>query len=162
MGLKIAYSLLIATPLVGVIIVFVIPLFFVGVPSQDHFKAGLKWYEQGRFENSIEQYDKAIELKPDFAQAYVKRADAWLAREDWAKALWDYNEAINYEEQMVLKLVTREYHNFKGAMAQAHFGLAIIYESQGYSVKANTEAARAEELGYDAALIDTAIQRPVP
>lgn len=162
MGLKLAYLLLIGTPLVGVIIVFVIPMFFGGVPSQDHFNAGLDWHEKGRFEKAIEEYDKAIELKPDFAQAYVKRADAWLATGDWAKALWDYNEAINREDQLVLKLATREYQSYKYAIAKAYFGRAIIYEAQGYRLKAKTDAARAGELGYDREVIDAIIQRPVP
>ena len=47
-------------------------------------------------------------------------------------------------------------------MAQAHFGRAVIYEAQGYSLKANIEAARAKQLGYDPVLIEAAIGRPFP
>ncbi len=163
MGLKIAYLLLIGSPLTGVIVAFLIPMIFGGFgPTQEHFKAGLNWDEQGQFENAIEEYSKAIELTPDFAQAYVKRGEAWYATGDWAQALWDYDLAISYEKQMVLKIATGDYQNYKAAMAQAHFGRAVIYEAQGYRLKANVEAARAKALGYDPVLIDAAIGRPLP
>jgi len=163
MGLKIAYLLLIATPLTGVTIAFVIPMFFGELDvHQEHFKAGLNWHQQGRLDNAIQEYGKAVELKPDFAQAYVKRGEAWFSLGNWGQAMWDYNEALVYEKQIVLKLATREYLSFKAAMAQAHFGRAVIYEAQGYSLKADTEAARAEKLGYDPVLIDAAILRPAP
>ena len=76
--------------------------------------------------------------------------------------MWGYDEAITYEQQMVLKIATGEYKNYKAAMAQAHFGRAVIYEAQGYSLKANIEAARAKQLGYDPFLIEAAIGRPFP
>lgn len=160
MGLKIAFLLLIGSPLTGVVIAFVIPMFFGGFgPSEGHFKAGLNWHEQGQFENAIDEYGKAIELKPDFAQAYVKRGEAWFATGNRAQALWDYNDAISYEKQMILKIATREYQNYKAAMAQAHFGRAVIYKAQVYSQKANIEAARAKELGYDPVLIEASFGR---
>ena len=162
MGLKIAYLLIIATPLVGVAIVFVIPFLFSGDPSENHFKAGLDWHEKGRFQNAIDEYDKAIELDADFVQAYVKRADAWLATGDWAKALWDYDEVINREDRLVLKLATREFRSYKSAVAKAYFGRALIYDARGYNVKANSDAEKAEEMGYDPAVINAAIKRPVP
>ena len=76
--------------------------------------------------------------------------------------MWDYDEAITYEKQMVLKIATGECKNYKAAMAQAHFGRAVIYQAQGYSLKANIEAARVKQLGYDPVLIDAAIGRPLP
>lgn len=142
---------MIGSPLTGVVIPFVIPLFFGGFgPSEGHFKAGLNWYEQGRFENAIEEYGKAIELKPDFARAYVKRSEAWFATGNRAQALWDYNDAISYEKQMILKIATGEYQNYKAALAQ------------GYSQKASIEATRAKELGYDPILIEASFGRSLP
>ena len=63
---------------------------------------------------------------------------------------------------MILKIATGEYQNYKAAMAQAHFGRAVIYEAQGYSQKANTEAARAKDLGYDPVLIQATFGRSLP
>ena len=162
LGLKIAYLMLIGTPLVGVIIVFVIPFLFGSDTSQDHFKAGVGWHEKGRFDNAIEEYGQAIESNPDFILAFVKRGDAWLDKGDWAKALWDYDEAITREDQVVLKLATREFNSYKFAVAKAYFGRDVIYDAQGYTVKAITDAVRAEELGYDPALINAAIRRNAP
>ncbi len=81
---------------------------------------------------------------------------------NFAQALWDYDEAISYEKRMVLKIATRDYQSYKAAMAQAHFGRAVIYEAQGYGLKAKVEATRAMELGYDPILIDATIRRPSP
>ena len=161
MGLKIAFILIIATPLTGVIIAFIIPM-FSGISSahMDRFEDGLELHNQGQLESAIDEYSKAIELKPDFARALVKRGEAWFALDDHAQALWDYNEAIAYEKQMMLKVVTRDFQEYKAAMAQAHFGRALIYEAQGYSLKATSEAARAEELGLDPIVIDAGIPRP--
>lgn len=154
---------MIASPLTGVIFAFIIPIFFsTSSAPQDHFKDGLEWHGKGRLAEAIQAYGRAVELRPDFAEAYVKRGDAWLTIGDWSQAIWDYNEAITYEKQIVLKLATREYKDFKAAMARAHFGRAMIYEAQGYSLKATTEAARAVELGYDPVLVEAAIQRPEP
>lgn len=163
MGLKIAYLLLIGSPFTGVIIAFVIPMVFGGAgPARDHYEAGLDWYDQGKYEYAIDEYGKAVELKPDFAQAYAKRGEAWFAAGNHVQALRDYNEAITFEKQLVLKIATREYQDYKASIAQAHFGRAIIYDAQGYSFKAKTEAARAEELGFNPILIEAAIRRPVP
>lgn len=112
MGLKIAYLMLVATPLMGVIIAFMVPLVLGGFgPHKDHFKAGQNWYTQRQYEKAIEEFSKAVEAKPDFAEAYVKRGQAWYAIGNWVQALWDYNEALTYEKQLILKMATREYQD---------------------------------------------------
>ena len=77
------------------------------------------------------EYGKAVELTPDFAVAYPKRGEAWFATGDWAQALWDYNQAISYEKQMVLKIATRDYQGYKAAMAKL-----ILEEPQSTKGKA--------------------------
>ena len=146
MGLKIAYLLLIGSPLTGVIVAFINPMFFTGMSlSQDHFKEGLNLHKQGELEKAIREYDQAIRLKPDFAVAYVKLGEA-----SWGISLKRCG------------ITTRDYQSYKAAMAQAHFGRAVIYEAQGYGLKAKVEATRAMELGYDPILIDATIRRPSP
>jgi pentatricopeptide repeat protein len=39
---------------------------------------GLAYTKLGRFEKALEAYEKAIEIKPDFDEAYVAAAGWWL------------------------------------------------------------------------------------
>ena len=50
--------------------------------------------KQKEYEKSIEHYDKAIGLKPDLAEAYYNRGDAYRNTSDFDRALDDYTQAI--------------------------------------------------------------------
>ena len=50
--------------------------------------------KQKEYKKSIEHYTKAIELKPDFPEAYTNRGNAYGARGDYDRAIKDYNRAI--------------------------------------------------------------------
>ena len=47
------------------------------------------------YEQIIRDYDKIIQLNPDFVYAYYNRANICYALQDFRQALVDYNEAIN-------------------------------------------------------------------
>ena len=49
---------------------------------------------KGEYQQAIVQYDKAIEVKPDFAEAYNNRGYAKYAKYDGSDALADMNRAI--------------------------------------------------------------------
>ena len=57
-------------------IFFIFIFIFMLCPSspaqtlQDLFSAGEKYYNQGRYQDAITQYEKAVEIDPDFAPAY--------------------------------------------------------------------------------------------
>ena len=46
------------------------------------------------YEKSITHYTKAIELKPDFPEAYTNRGNAYIMRDDYDNAIKNYNTAI--------------------------------------------------------------------
>lgn len=52
----------------------------------------------GEFHESLEDFDKAIELKPDYAPAYYNRGMAWFYIGDQEKACedWKMAESIGY------------------------------------------------------------------
>ena len=72
------------------------------IPDPDHefdyekcFSDGLDYYQKGEFDRAIEDYTKAIELKPDFADAYCVRAFAYfIGTGEVNRAIKDYDEAI--------------------------------------------------------------------
>ena len=47
-----------------------------------HLMRGLKHYAKGNYEDANEAYNKAIEIKPDYASAYALRAEAYRAKGD--------------------------------------------------------------------------------
>ena len=49
--------------------------------------------KKGDFDHAIEDYTKAIELKPDYAVAYNNRGEAWLHLREWEKAKSDLTTA---------------------------------------------------------------------
>ena len=55
----------------------------------------------GRTNNIVNSYNKAIDMNPDFVEAYYYRGNAYIKLRQYEKALVDYNSAIainpNYE-----------------------------------------------------------------
>ena len=48
-----------------------------------------------RFDQAIEDFDKAIELNSELAIAYLNRGQTWLNLHEWEKASADLNIAKN-------------------------------------------------------------------
>lgn len=59
-----------------------------------------------RYEEAIADYDKAIELQPNYAQAIEARAIAYVLKREFDKAILDYSRAIE-----LLPAVERIYYN---------------------------------------------------
>ena len=50
--------------------------------------------KQQEYEEAIKHYTEAIKLKPDFAEAYNNRGNAYYEKEEFDNAISDYNTAI--------------------------------------------------------------------
>ena len=55
---------------------FLIPTIWRAVKALEHYERGQQLTEAGDYEAAIAEYDKAISIKPDFAQAWVNRGFA--------------------------------------------------------------------------------------
>ena len=51
----------------------------------------------GKYDRAIEDYNEALRLKPDFAQAFSDRGAAWYFKGEYSKAIADYDEAIRID-----------------------------------------------------------------
>ena len=50
---------------------------------------------KGELDKAIEDYNLAIERKPDFGEAYINRAEVWLHLKEWEKAKTDLGLATD-------------------------------------------------------------------
>ena len=66
-----------------------------------HAEQGVKLNNQDRYEEAIQEFNKAIELDPNLAEAYSNRGDAYLNLGQLALAIQDYTEAIRLDTQYV-------------------------------------------------------------
>lgn len=63
----------------------------------DHIRRGLRAKDEGRNEDAIQEYTKAIEIDPRSAAAYNNRGNVYGDLEQYEKAIEDYNKAIELE-----------------------------------------------------------------
>ncbi len=58
--------------------------------------------EKGNYEKAIDYYTKAIELKPDYAAAYINRGNIYNGLKEYEKAINDFNKAIELEPDIAI------------------------------------------------------------
>jgi tetratricopeptide (TPR) repeat protein len=62
---------------------------------------GRIYSKQGRHDESIGDYSKAIDLAPEFAYHWANRGEVYFNRKEYQKAISDYSEAIKLDEKNV-------------------------------------------------------------
>jgi len=67
-----------------------------GIPGQavDHYNRGVDLQAEFKFSEAIEEYDKAIEIHPEFMEAYCNRAMCHGALGNLDQALADASSAV--------------------------------------------------------------------
>lgn len=54
-----------------------------------YYNRAITYYKKDEFDNVIQDYNKAIELNPELAEAYDNRGVMWLHLSEWDKARAD-------------------------------------------------------------------------
>ena len=70
--------------------------------AQNYFNSGIEKSKKGEVDLAIEDYTKAIELKPDYAEAYYYRGGSWLRLGEWEKARSDIQTARKMKMDIIV------------------------------------------------------------
>ena len=92
-----------------------------------------KYPKLNKKEERVQSLDKAIEMDPNFADAYIMRAEAFMDNAQYDKALSDYNRAIELEPDR----------------AYPYRGRASIYKKYGEADKVFADCKKVVELDPD-------------
>lgn len=119
--------------------------------TADNATLAKQWFEKGVNEKSARQkiiyYDKAIELKPSYSEAYNNRGVAYYGMGKYDQALADYSQAIRYRSDYARAycnrgLVYKRKKQYDQALAD--YGKAIQYQPD-YSTAYNNRGLLYDE-----------------
>lgn len=74
--------------------------------AKDYFERGGAYFGKREYDKAIDDYNKAIALRPNDANAYYNRGDAYSAKGEHDKAIEDYTKAIELYSDVILKSIT--------------------------------------------------------
>jgi len=95
---------------------------FNNAQAATNYNRGCVEDEKGDLDGALADYNKAIEINPDYVLAYNNRGNVKKEKGDWNGALADYNKAIEIEPNHVLAYYGRgavksEKNDWGGALA---------------------------------------------
>lgn len=120
----------------------------------DYYNSGNDYKSKDLYDNAIEDYNKAIQLDPNLAQAYGNRGLTYLNKSQYDKAIEDFNKVIALIPDHPFGYINRALaHGYKGdyemsiedcnkAIAldsddpSAYINRALAYSSKGENDKA--------------------------
>lgn len=101
-------------------IIFLALLFGFGTTSialsqnaRQFYKTGLTFSETGNHKDAIDQFTKAINIDPEYAQAYVERSRSYEATGDLQSAADDLKRALTFEQKQAGLFFEAAQLNFK-------------------------------------------------
>ena len=62
-----------------------------------HYNRGLEYQESGEYRLAIQDYDKAIDLNPNFLDAYNNRGNTYFDLGEHRRAIEDFDRAIEID-----------------------------------------------------------------
>ena len=100
-----------------------------GQIAEEYFSSALEKYKKEDLNGAIEDYSKVIELKPEFSEAYIYRANTvFELTADFNKVIKDYNKAIELDSNNGYAFFSRALAYFRKGdnyLAKLDFNKAI-------------------------------------
>ncbi len=156
------------------------PLVGVSLPLgtvQWHLDEGEELARQGRLDEAIKEFTKAIELDPLFAETYNGRGLVYSSLSQFERAIKDYDQAISLNPQYAeayynrglayfylgqFERAIREYDRaifLDPQYAVAYANRARSYTLLGMDAEAQQDVNQAVELGFAREFLDTEIEK---
>ena len=121
----------------------ILPIIGCASESQSHYNAGAELSEQGRWEEAIAEYNKAIDLDPNLAIVYNNRGAAYFETEQYDLAIADFNKAIELDPNLDLAYANR----------------ALAYTILGMDTEAEQDIETAVQLGIDREILEGVVEQ---
>lgn len=122
-----------------------------------YFARGRTFFEQGEYNQAIEQFTKALQMDPKDAMSYYNRGLAYVAKTEYQEAIADYTSALHQNPRNAMAYYHRGIaHRLLGEHDRAIADytralrldprLAVAYRNRGqaYAAKGETDRARAD------------------
>ncbi len=106
--------------------------------ANDYFEKGLEYREAENWAESAEQFEKAVQADPDYAEAYSNLGYAYRKQGMFEKAVRTYNKAIELDAEL----------------AAAHEYLGEAYVQMGQMDKAQEQLDILKKLGAEEEMAD--------
>ena len=108
----------------------------------EHDERGIVFALAGLYEQAITEFNKAIELDPEYAEAYNNRGNAYWNKGNFDRAIADYDKAIELDPEY----------------AEAYSNRGFVYYLKGELTKAISDLEKCLELSDDPRVIAKAQQ----
>lgn len=124
---------------------------------QQYYTSSLDNFNRGAYDRALSEINRAIELSPAFAQAYVVRAGIYHLRNSHDNAIADSNKAIelniNHESPYLIRGAS---YNLKGDfdLAIADFNKALQYNAQSGAAYYGLGTSYVGKRDYDRAIVE--------
>jgi len=100
-----------------VILTLLFPSILLAQDAKDHVREGNRAYKKGDIENAGTQYQKALELDPEYQKATFNLGDALYRQEKFAEAAEQFEIAANRIEDDTER--AKAWHNYGNSLLQA-------------------------------------------
>ena len=130
---------------------------FADSTAEYYIGVGNAYFDTGIYALAVSAYTCAIEIDPDYIQAYVDRGYAYAAQFDFESALADYESAITLDEGYVNAYNNRGLlYTFQGnfGLAIGDFSLIVALDSNNAIGFHNRGVVHAIENNFDLAIAD--------
>jgi len=106
--------------------------------AEDYFNSGIAKHNLKDYKGAIQNFNKAIEIAPNFTEAYNSRGNAKNQLKDYSGAIQDYNKAIElnpnyavaYFSRGIAKILSGQKNNGCLDLSKAgELGFALAYNA---------------------------------